>query len=99
MNQAHTKLNSSLTRHVINLHQLGYCDDFIPTDSCCVQCLQNGERFALHSVQVRLINCVYDSLKHTCQYIHTIDTEMGCRGLLITDGILLLRPFKEHANN
>ncbi|MFD0766904.1 hypothetical protein ACFQZI_18750 [Mucilaginibacter lutimaris] len=100
MNQNPTKkLNSSLTRHVINLHQLGYCHDFMPADRHCILCLQSGECFKMHTVHICLINCVYDHLKHTYQYIHTIDTEVGSRGLLITNGIMLLRPFKECTNN
>jgi hypothetical protein len=82
------KLNSSLTNWVIRLHQIGYTDDFLPLKSGEVQCAQNGENFAIKDLRVSLIDCSYDMLTGSCQYIHTIDTQVGYRGLLITNRIL-----------
>lgn len=84
------KFNSALTNRVISLHQQGYTDDFLPLDKEKVKCIQNGESFALQHLQIQLIDCSYDLLTHTYQYVHTIDTYMGYRGLLITNGILPL---------
>ena len=84
------KINRRLTNWVINLHQNGYIDDFLTVNKDRVQCLQNGESFALCHLQVSLVHCCYDLLTHTYQYIHTIDTQVGCRGLLVTNGILPL---------
>jgi hypothetical protein len=84
------KLNRTLTNWVISLHQKGYTDDFLPLGSEKLQCVQNGESFAIQDLRVRLIDCGYDLLTRTYQYIHTIDTQVGYRGLLITNGILPL---------
>lgn len=82
------KLNRTLTDWVISLHQRGYTDDFVPVNAEKVQCLQDGENFAIRDLRVNLVDCGYDLLTHTYQYIHTIDTQVGYRGLLITNGIL-----------
>jgi hypothetical protein len=82
------KLNSALTNWVISLHQIGYTDDFLPLNGREVQCVQNGESFAIKNLRVNLIDCNYDQLTRSYQYIHTIDTGVGYRGLLITNGIL-----------
>lgn len=84
------KLNRSLTNWVISLHQKGYTDDFLPVNKEKVQCLQSGENFAIQDLRISLVDCSYDLLTHTYQYIHTIDTQVGYRGLLITNGILPL---------
>lgn len=84
------KLNRNLTNWVINLHQEGYTDDFLPVDTKSIQCVQSGESFALCHLHIRLIACGYDLLTRNYQYIHTIDTQIGYRGLLITNGILPL---------
>ncbi|HVW95848.1 MAG TPA: hypothetical protein VHA56_07755 [Mucilaginibacter sp.] len=84
------KLNCKLTKRVIALHQKGYTDDFLPVNSEKIKCVQNGESFAIQDLFVKLIDCSYDRLTHTYQYIHTIDTQAGCRGLLVMNGILKL---------
>src|SRR5215216_2930174 len=86
--QSLKKLNTALTNWVINLHQIGYINDFLPLNSGEVQCAQNGENFAIKDLRVNLIDCSYDLLTRSYQYIHTIDTQVGYRGLLITNGIL-----------
>ena len=84
------KLNQGLTNWVIRLHQKGYTDDFLPLNGAEVQCVQNGENFAIKDLRINLIDCSNDLLTRTYQYIHTIDTQVGYRGLLITNGILSL---------
>jgi hypothetical protein len=83
-------LNPALTNWVISLHQIGYTDDFLPLNSRELQCVQNGETFAIKNLRVNLVDCNYDRLTRSYQYIHTIDTGIGYRGLLITNGILAL---------
>lgn len=85
------KLNSALTNWVISLHQNGYTDDFLPVSRDEVKCVQNGEHFAVKDLLVNLVDCSYDLLTRSYQYIHTIDTQVGYRGLLITNGILGLK--------
>lgn len=84
------KLNRDLTNCVISLHQKGYTDDFQSISTEKVQCIQNGECFTMRELRIKLIDCGYDLLTRTYKYIHTIDTEVGYRGLLITNGILAL---------
>ena len=86
------KFNSALTNRVIRLHQIGYTDDFLPVNTREVQCLQNGQKFTVKNLRVHLIDCIYDQLTRAYQYIHIIDTGVGLRGLLITNGILTLNP-------
>ena len=82
------KLNRKLTDWVISLHQRGYTDDFLPVNADNLQCVQNGESFALRDLRVSLVDCSFDLLTRTYQYIHTIETQVGYRGLLIINGIL-----------
>jgi hypothetical protein len=81
-------LNSVLTKRVISLHQIGYTDDFLPLNGLELQCLQSGESFAIKDLRINLIDSNYDRITRSYLYIHTIDTGVGCRGLLMTDGIL-----------
>jgi hypothetical protein len=82
------KMNSALTNFVISLYQIGYTDDFLPLNGREIQCLQSGESFAIKDLRVNLVDCNNDRLTRSYQYIHTIDTGIGYRGLLITNGIL-----------
>jgi hypothetical protein len=82
------KMNTALTNWVISLHQNGYTDDFLPLNNGEVQCVQNGQNFAIKDVWVNLVDCNYNLLIRSYQYIHTIDTQVGYRGLLTTNGIL-----------
>jgi hypothetical protein len=81
------KMNSALTNFVISLHQIGYTDDFLPLNGREIQCVQSGESFAIKDLRVNLVDCNNDRLTRSYQYIHTIDTGIGYRGLLITNGI------------
>jgi hypothetical protein len=82
------KMNAGLTNWVIRLHQVGYTDDFLPVNGGAVKCVQSGDSFAIKDLKVKLIDCSYDLLTRNYKYIHTIDTQVGYRGLLITNGIL-----------
>ncbi|WP_316843924.1 hypothetical protein [Pedobacter psychrodurus] len=88
--QSLKKLNPTITNWVISLHQKGYTDDFLSITPEKLQCVQNGESFALVDLRINLVDCSFDNLTHTFQYIHTIETQVGCRGLLIMNGILPL---------
>ncbi|RFZ90696.1 hypothetical protein D0C36_17185 [Mucilaginibacter conchicola] len=82
--------NTCLTRRVISLHKIGYTEDFRLVERQNIQCLQTSECFAINTVNIRLIDCVLDCSTYTYKYIHTIDTDTNCRGLLIINGILPL---------
>lgn len=88
--QAFKKLNCTITNWVISLHQRGYTDDFLAISKENIQCVQNGEKFAAKDLSINLVDCGYDLLTRTYQYIHTIESQVGHRGLLITNGILTL---------
>jgi len=82
------QLNRCITKQVISLHHNGYTSDFLRIGKEQVQCLQTGELFLLSGLQICLIDCAYDLLTQSYQYIHTIETEIGYRGLLVTNGIM-----------
>ena len=84
------KLNGALTNWVIKLHHKGYTDDFRLINRGSVQCIQSGENFDTINLHIKLVHCAYDILTRTYQYIHTIDTDEGYRGLLIANDILIL---------
>jgi hypothetical protein len=88
--QSLRKLNPTLTNWVISLHQKEYTDDFLSITPEKLQCVQNGESFAITDLRINLVDCSYDLFTQSYQYIHTIDTQVGCRGLLIMNGILPL---------
>jgi hypothetical protein len=81
------KLNHVITSRVIDLHGQGYTDDFLPTDNHHFLCLQNSENFDIANLQINVIDQGFDQLTNTYKYIHTIETDNGSKGLLITDFI------------
>ncbi|RFZ91169.1 hypothetical protein D0C36_19710 [Mucilaginibacter conchicola] len=82
----HRKLNSAITRRVIELHSKGYDQDFMMQTNRLL-CIQNNEDFAASAVQIRVVDQGYDHVDGCFKYIHTIDTFNGQKGVLIADGI------------
>jgi hypothetical protein len=81
------KLNHALTSRVIDLHNQGYTDDFLPSQDQTFVCLQNSENFTADDLSIKVIDQGFDQLTKTYKYIHTIETSNGSKGLLITDFI------------
>jgi len=79
------RINSQLTRRIIDLHDQGYGLDFGINQCRGIVCLQDNREFGLAGVQVRIVDQVYDQFSHSYKYIHTIQTSCGEQGLLIAD--------------
>ncbi|GAA4314702.1 hypothetical protein GCM10023149_10920 [Mucilaginibacter gynuensis] len=81
------KLNSILTRRVIDLHDKGYIHDFLPLRGQSFLCIQNKEKFGMDELNIIVIDQAYDQFTRTFKYIHTIETPDGSKGLLLADFI------------
>jgi len=81
------KLNSLLTKRVIELHSKGYDYDFLPSGNQHLLCLQNNADFKVTDVNINIIDQGYDQLSRSFKYVHSIDTGNGERGVLIAEGI------------
>ena len=81
------KLNCSLTRMIIKLHEKGYSEDFIKVDEgkyVCVQC--NGE-FSSWNLQIRVFNLAFDRFSGCYKYVHMVETHSGLKGVFIADAL------------
>ncbi|AMR32412.1 hypothetical protein A0256_13750 [Mucilaginibacter sp. PAMC 26640] len=79
------KFNSALTMRVIDLHDQGYTDDFMPMKNRHFLCLQDSVDFAVEDLNIRVIAEAFDQQTKTTKYIHTIETINGSKGLLVSD--------------
>ncbi|TSD63028.1 hypothetical protein FFF34_018955 [Inquilinus sp. KBS0705] len=80
-------LNHTITSRVIDLHNQGYTDDFLPVNNYTLLCLQNSVNFGFDDLHIKVIDQGFDQLTKSYKYIHTIETSHGEKGLLITDFI------------
>ncbi len=83
------KLNGSITKRVIELHGQGYDHDFQITGNKALLCLQNNKNFPVDAVCITVVDQGFDQLTQSYKYIHTIDTDSGERGMLVTDCIFI----------
>lgn len=79
------KLNSSITKKVIELQDIGYDCDFLLLANGSVLCIQNNRTYPQNSVLVRQREHGYDLLSQTYKHVHTIETGNGERGVLLTE--------------
>lgn len=79
------KLSNALTNRVIDLHNQGYTDDFLPIKEQKVKCIQNSEDFSFDDLNIQVIDQCFDQLSNSYKYIHTIETINGNKGLLFAD--------------
>lgn len=84
------KLNSLMTKRVIELQAKGFDFDFILLSNNYLMCLQNNYTFSFQSFSIMLVDQVYDDLCESYKYIHAIETSSGERGVLLTDDIIYL---------
>jgi hypothetical protein len=84
-------VNKELTKELIKLHARGYDLDFCMRANDCITCVQNGEQFPCDHIVVRLVDQVYDFISNCYQYVHTVDTACGRKGIMVIDGIYGLR--------
>ncbi|PWS33686.1 hypothetical protein [Pedobacter paludis] len=83
--EATRKLNSSITKKVIELQDIGYDFDFLLLANGSLLCMQNNRTYLLNSVSVRQREHGYDLLSQTYKHVHTIETGNGERGVLLTE--------------
>jgi hypothetical protein len=88
------KLNSLMTKRVIELQARGFDCDFILLSNNCLVCLQNSNVFSFQSFFVILVDQVYDNLSESYKYIHAIETFSGERGVLLTEDIIYLSAYQ-----
>jgi hypothetical protein len=81
------KVNNALTMSVIDLHDKGYTNDFLPMHNQHFLCLQDSLDFAVEDLNIEVIGQEYDQLTNSYKYIHTIEAINGAKGLLVTDSI------------
>jgi hypothetical protein len=80
-------LNNDLTIRVIDLHDQGFTNDFLPTENKHFLCLQDSVDFSIDDIVIKVIDEGYDQLTNSYKYIHTIETVNGSKGLLVADRI------------
>jgi hypothetical protein len=80
------KLNAAITKRVIQLHALGYDCDFLIMGQGLL-CIQSNQNFPVDAVLIKVVDQGYDQLTHSFKYVHTIDTNNGEKGVMITDAI------------
>jgi len=81
------RINGSITKKIIDLHNVGYVFDFLILDQQEVICLQDNGHFPKENVLVKVMGQGYDLFSHSFKYIHTIETSCGKRGLLLADQV------------
>lgn len=88
--------NAFLTKKIIALHNNGYDTDFHFDGDNLLVCIQTGKYHHLTAVVFCLEDQQYDYLSRCFKYLHTIETYNGERGILLTDGILMLKDNTRH---
>lgn len=82
--KSHTiKMNTALTRIIIDQHEKGYIEDFFMLDTHRYLWLKNGIEFHLLDFQIEIVVKAFDELTGSYTYVHKIDTVSGIKGLLI----------------
>lgn len=81
------KLNCSLTESVIELHHKGYINDFLKVKDQCFRCIQSDEEFSIGELQIKIVSQGFDYFTKNYKYIHTVESQNGCKGLLLADFI------------
>jgi hypothetical protein len=80
------RLNCSLTRMIVKLHEQGYAEDFIELAGDKYLCLNIGREFLLGGIEIRVVNQFFDKNTRTSKYLHTVDTLTGIKGILVSNG-------------
>jgi len=78
-------LNNSLARTIIQLHESGFPEDFFALPNQRLLCSCTGSDFEITSIEVQVVYFYYDSLVGHYRSVHSVDTHMGLRGILVID--------------
>ena len=76
-----------MTQKIIEMHGKGYELDFQIVEDPSVVCLQDNVAYSLERVQIRVVDQCFDRGSKRFQYIHTIETACGRKGLLVHESI------------
>lgn len=76
-------MNNFLTRRVVELHQQGYCCDFIVLRDRRFFCVQHNLVHDKGLIRIELVDIAYDKLHRQYKYLYSIDTCSGERGILL----------------
>ncbi|RYG22079.1 MAG: hypothetical protein EOO07_00910 [Chitinophagaceae bacterium] len=81
------KMNSLITKRVIELQDQGYLYDFTSLGKHKFVCLQDSVCFYSPDVSIKVVDQVYDHFSNCYKYIHKVETSTGHKGLLLEEGI------------
>ncbi|MDN3548866.1 hypothetical protein [Mucilaginibacter aquaedulcis] len=80
--------NASLTKMIINLHSMGFTEEFYLQDAKVFIFSTTAAEESISSFEVLLINQVFDEFCGGYKYIHAIESDSGIRGLLLMEECL-----------
>lgn len=92
------KKNNRITRRVIELHEKGFVMDFHLMERCMFQCTQSSDSFAAEDLTITVIDQVFDQFSKSIKYIHTVETSMGYKGVLLCDQVCTSQGFSQLAS-
>jgi hypothetical protein len=81
------RIKSSITEKIIEMHHKGYVLDFHVGEDPSIICLQDNVAYSQDKVQIIVIDQCFDRMSKRFQYIHTIETACGRKGLLLNERI------------
>ncbi len=79
------KVNHSLTRMIIDLHEKGYSSDFFKVEETLYAGMIPDYGFLLSTVHIQVLSLFYDPSVRKWKYVHTVETHTGVKGVLITE--------------
>jgi hypothetical protein len=77
------RIKSSVTKKIIEMHDKGYVLDFRVSEGPRIVCLQDNVAYNQEWVYIKVIDQFFDRISRQFQYIHTIETTCGRKGLLL----------------
>ena len=81
------KMNSVITKRVIELQDQGYLYDFMVLGKQKFLCLQDSVCFHAPDISIKVVDQVYDHFSNCYKYIHAVETATGHKGLMLEEGI------------
>jgi len=81
------RIKPAMTQKIIEMHGKGYELDFQIAEDPSVICLQDNVAYSRERVQIRVVDQCFDRVSKRFQYIHTIETACGRKGLLLHERI------------
>lgn len=76
----------NLSASIADWHQQGYLKDYMLTKDHRISCLQDDVCYNYHQLALSLVDLIYDNLAGQFYYIHTVCTDDGHKGILLSYG-------------